>query len=843
MSPATRRRRSVRAAPAAAPTIALELELARQGIRLHVGIPPVTAPLALTVTGNEITDATRKVGAQGDGRVTKVTNLCTNSGFETNTNGWTANVGTIARDPTVKQAGAASLKMSPSGGLGGASYAIALAAGTTYTFSCWALIPVGASMRFSSPSVGGPNIVGTGAWQRVSWTYTPAAAEGVIYLQSTGVLVPYWIDGFQIETGAIANGYVPTDGAAATAYFGLDSSFGVWKPATNLMTNGGFETAVAPWGPGAGATIARAVGPSKFGAACGLFSATAATDGLTVNQPAIPVVAGTAYTFSFWVLRAAGARNIRAQLNWLNAASGVISAVFSPPGFLGSTTTWQRVTFTATAPAGAVNVYAYVRLEGGVVAAGDAYYLDGAQFEAAAIATPYVHTDGATATRNAARVQLPTAGAGFDLAHGWAAFRLRPGWTVAQPPVDPPVAFFVPPGSGPAYVRLMLAGANWNLGRTDGTNAWSTNKPVVDGPTTLVAAWTPTTLSLSVNGSPFATVTFAAQAFTAIAALADLLGYNGAGNFYNGDGLWFACGAGPLVDADAAALHGFGDAGPSSVGQLPGSPHVLWPADDANAQQTTGDYADTLTLWRVATESGSKAYLRGWVDHDVTDQATVLAFDWEVPLGVEVVYYAQASTGGVDSAIGQSAPIELDDSHDWLIDIARPTNSIPIGIESLPELAFDGPVGVHRVLDRRDPILTTGALWTPSGELTFVTATLLERDRVRAILGAGLPFLLRTPPEEGVGNIYLGVTQLREQRASRLALHADRRFVVDVVQVARPDPSMFVPLPSLTYADRLEQWPTYAAVAATGFSYEELAYSSFPAGSVDPGPPWLPDDV
>jgi hypothetical protein len=220
----------------------------------------------------------------------------------------------------------------------------------------------------------------------------------------------------------------------------------------------------------------------------------------------------------------------------------------------------------------------------------------------------------------------------------------------------------------------------------------------------------------------------------------------------------------------------------------------------------------------------------------------VIVPDWEVPLSVQVVYYAQATVAGAASATGASVPFTVTDTRDWLVDLARPTNSFPVTVEAFPELAFEGPTGVHRVLDRRDPILTTAPLWTPTGTLAIVTATKSERDRARTILGGGVAFLLRTPPGEGVGNMYLGVTGLREQRLSRLATHYDRRFAAEVVQVARPDPTVFVPEPPLTYADRLAAWPKYQDATATGKSYAELAYT-FPPDRIDPIPPWLPDDV
>lgn len=251
--------------------------------------------------------------------------------------------------------------------------------------------------------------------------------------------------------------------------------------------------------------------------------------------------------------------------------------------------------------------------------------------------------------------------------------------------------------------------------------------------------------------------------------------------------------------------------------------------------------ATNATIWRVSTRTGNAAYVRGWVGLAVGG-VNVSAFDWEVPLGVEVVYHATATVAGVESAVGDSPPLTIEDRHDWLVDIARPTNTMPVEVEAFPELRYDGPVGVHRVLDRRDPVLTTASFWTPGGTLAFVTATQVERDFARAILGSGVPILLRTHPGVGVGNLYLGVTGFREQRVSRLGLHADRRFVADVEQVARPDPATFVPVAPMSYRERLATYPIYGDVVDTGLSYQDVAYT-FESGDVDPSQPWLPSDV
>jgi hypothetical protein len=89
--------------------------------------------------------------------------------------------------------------------------------------------------------------------------------------------------------------------------------------------------------------------------------------------------------------------------------------------------------------------------------------------------------------------------------------------------------------------------------------------------------------------------------------------------------------------------------------------------------------------------------------------------------------------------------------------------------------------------------VTTDVAKAPAFELAFVTLDEVGRDRARATLATGVPVLLRTPPEQGVGDLYLSVTSYVEQRPSRIALHSERRFIVQGQEVDPPAPSLYAP--------------------------------------------------
>ena len=252
--------------------------------------------------------------------------------------------------------------------------------------------------------------------------------------------------------------------------------------------------------------------------------------------------------------------------------------------------------------------------------------------------------------------------------------------------------------------------------------------------------------------------------------------------------------------------------------------------------------ADTLTIERLSP-SGSVAGVRGAVNAVVTGTSFIVR-DYELPFDTPLTYTVTVYDGTTN--VGSATvgfTLTYSECEDWLCDLARPTNSLPLVVESMTELAFEAAVGVHRILNRRAPVLTALPSWTPASELIVITETLGERDQVRALLGSGYPFLLRTDPVQGIGNMYLGVTGFTEERFLTPGIAPQRRFRIACIQVDRPDPSIYVPQPPSTYADVKARYATYAALKTAVGTYDELAYTYPATPEYGPIEPWLPDDV
>jgi hypothetical protein len=149
---------------------------------------------------------------------------------------------------------------------------------------------------------------------------------------------------------------------------------------------------------------------------------------------------------------------------------------------------------------------------------------------------------------------------------------------------------------------------------------------------------------------------------------------------------------------------------------------------------------------------------------------------------------------------------------------------------------------VHEIITRRAPIVSSDIAHTPAFELSVLTETLDERDQCRAILANGVPVLLRTPPVDGIGNLYFSVLGFHEQRLVAAGTVPDRRFVISGRQVQRPDPGLYAPLGVATYNHVKATFATYAALKAGRVNYDAVLYDwagSKPSDIV----PWPPDDV
>lgn len=340
-----------------------------------------------------------------------------------------------------------------------------------------------------------------------------------------------------------------------------DSSASIFEATTNLCTNGGFETNTTGWTL-VSAAIARITSQFKFGAA----SLEIVTSNAAANEGAYHNFTATAavYTVSAWVRGAAGG-TVRMAVRDNAGGSAQTGTAVTLTG------TWQRITLTTTALTAATwRCYVETDVQQAVT-----FQVDGVQAEQQPLATPYVHTDGATASRAAGRIQAPVTNTDgtekFTETSGAVLVYARMGYASTIPNSNRRAFEW---GSFGANAILLYgttgSPGTWNAMRhtaAGGSVSVNDTYSAADGVMALIA-WTPTKIRLGVDGS---SITEAAN--TDVPVIADTffdVGSEGGGaNILDSD-LKFAAtfDSGNISDSEWAALYARVREGDPTIAEL-----------------------------------------------------------------------------------------------------------------------------------------------------------------------------------------------------------------------------------------------------------------------------------
>lgn len=165
------------------------------------------------------------------------------------------------------------------------------------------------------------------------------------------------------------------------------------RASTNLIANGGFETNATGWvGRNGTETISRITSWAAEGAGAGNILLTAAS-GAEGAYHAFTGAAATQYTAAVDVVPDAG---VTARIYLFDNVGSFVGG----ESVAGDGLTMTRLKVTATMGVGATTFRVYVRCET-ASQTGKNIKLDAVQVEAGADATPYIVTDGASASRPA----------------------------------------------------------------------------------------------------------------------------------------------------------------------------------------------------------------------------------------------------------------------------------------------------------------------------------------------------------------------------------------------------------------------------------------------------------
>lgn len=185
------------------------------------------------------------------------------------------------------------------------------------------------------------------------------------------------------------------------------------------------------------------------------------------------------------------------------------------------------------------------------------FYAGGAMLEAGTGYTPYVHTNGASASRSASRVRLPVTS--ISGTQGWVGFLARMFDSNDDVPSATPYGWRIRvTDSDEIRVRYDTAAKQWVARRVaagTGTNATAAVSHFPRGGFQFVlVSWTSTQIKISVDGVAFVTAADTNLPNLSTATF-DVGSNQGSSLFLSGDVKWIAWGTGTLSDADATSLN------------------------------------------------------------------------------------------------------------------------------------------------------------------------------------------------------------------------------------------------------------------------------------------------
>lgn len=416
----------------------------------------------------------------------------------------------------------------------------------------------------------------------------------------------------------LKNGVVMTDGTRALATSGdglaiFQSDTGIFRATTNLEPNGGFETNATGWATGGANTIVRSSEQKKFGSwslKCTYQnSLTLAFDTLTLTA--------VAHSLSGWVYIPSGWDGGTVRISCANFTG--ISGTLVVDANMALRDQWQRLELPNVTPAGGDLVGNPLNFVAATnPSAGKFIYVDGGQVEAQVYPTPYVHTDGGTASRVATDIDTPVGS--MNNTWGWCAMRVRLPYTDEQYDLAGLLAhFFDWRQDANNFINLYYDGdAKTFIGRIRSGGVIETVASAVQNFTamsdfTVIFYWTLTQLGISINGGTFVTAVRAQAA--PVLAVADFDIGHVAGLFQiDAYVRWMAFGtAEPPTNADAVVINGWGNTDPSRDDeQWPGlmSCIKVWTGDgvgSGTAYYTNPSITNFAPNYSVATTRDSVA--------------------------------------------------------------------------------------------------------------------------------------------------------------------------------------------------------------------------------------------
>jgi hypothetical protein len=180
-------------------------------------------------------------------------------------------------------------------------------------------------------------------------------------------------------------------------------------------------------------------------------------------------------------------------------------------------------------------------------------------------------------------------------------------------------------------------------------------------------------------------------------------------------------------------------------------------------------------------------------DVSITAGEAPHGFDYEVPNAQTALYRARALHRVLDESESFSSwsdPEEASWSSPdyWLKHPTRPSLNLAVPrarVTSQPGHKRPIAQGVHRVLGRSDPIVTTDVRSSAEGEIAFETEG-DEQEALEALLSSGVALLIQAPPGDGWPDRWCSLADLDSDRLADLLEITDRQNKLAWTEVKAP---------------------------------------------------------
>lgn len=415
---------------------------------------------------------------------------------------------------------------------------------------------------------------------------------------------------------AAALGLATTDSGTRVDQYSSDSSFGIFRAATNLFRRGQCDTN-SVWNNfnSIVGRVTDATVPPPFSTQSIKYT----TSGLTtqegcsaVTNTGLAIAAGTNGVGSCWFKGVAGL-TYSYKMRWANTDASTTDGSFTTFTATGS---WQLLTASALAVAAGKTGDKLVFVIVTATTRAEDFWVAHCMLEVADQPTPYITTTGgSTATKAAGLVSLPSSL--ISSSQGWFACRIRAGFTSPDSNNTHPIFSWATAASLGLILQYRGSAGQWDVRREDSgaTLQLGVSQSFALGDEiTLVFAWTATQIKLSINGGAFTALGNTEVAPPGLPTTFQIGGNPSLGTARgDSDFFWAAVGSGTLTDADALTIYNFGknDRRPA---EFPGTSTAVWFADTstyltandtylhvAETQAETGTGADASSTTAVET--------------------------------------------------------------------------------------------------------------------------------------------------------------------------------------------------------------------------------------------------